>query len=362
MSIEKAIKRNIKKLYSSFGVKRNSLAWKKQITEAEKASQDEIPELTQKQTDDIRSYWNRYGIEVPCLEWHKFFYARTGCERPDFVAKTTFNYDIKPYLSDLRFAPTWSDKSYLDYFIKNVNTPVNIVRNVNGNLLDLDFNYISQQEAESKMNQYDALVIKPTVFTNTGKGVRLLKPPFQIDKLINEYKRDFVIQLPLRQHAEMAKLNESSVNTIRFNTVLLDGKANVMSCFVKVGQTGQFADNNGKKRYFIGINSDDGTMKDYAINHDMVRFSTIPSGFDFANKAIPSYEKACEMVCRAHKQLAHFGLAFWDVCIREDGEPCIVEVNLTAPDSAIAQAAAGPFFGKYAEQVMEYVVKRRNVQ
>ena len=361
MSLKKTIKRELKSLYDDRVKKRQSISWREQILEAERMSQDEIPALTKSQEDEIRAYWKRYGIDIPCLEWHRFFYARTGCERPDFVAKTTFNCDIKPYMSDLRFAPTWSDKSYLDFFIKGVNTPVNVVRNVNGNLLDADFHYISRQQAETIMNQYDALVVKPTVFTNTGKGVQLLKPPVHIDDLIAAYKRNFVLQLPLRQHAEMAKLNESSVNSIRFNSVCLDGVAHVMSCFVKVGQTGEFADNNGKDRYFIGIDAASGRLKDYAINHEMVRHETIPSGFAFAGKKIPSFEKACEMVCKAHQQLAHFGLAFWDVCICEDGEPCIVEVNLTAPDSAIAQAAAGPFFGEYLEQILERVVEKRKI-
>lgn len=359
MGLSKKLKTWVKARYAGFVKIRNGQDWRNQITKAEKKCADEIPELTGAQKKEIRKYWKRYGIDVPCFDWHRFFYMRTGLQRPDFIPKILFNYDVKPFLSDLRLSPAWSDKSYLDFFLRDVNTPVNIVRSVNGHLLDKDFNEISQSEADEVMRRFDALVIKPTVFTNTGKGVQLLKPPYRIADLTDSYKRDFVIQLPLRQHEEMAKLNESSVNTIRVNSVFIEGEAHVMSCFVKVGQTGEFADNNGKERYFIGIKTPEGIFNDYAIDHDMVSYRTIPSGYDFAGQKVPSFEKMCQMVCKAHKQLAHFGLAFWDVCIDEDGEPCIVEVNLTAPDSAIAQAACGPFFGDYSDQVLDYV-RRRN--
>ncbi len=358
MSFIKQFKRGIKSLYAEFNKKRNSKSWLEQIINAEKKCSDEIPALTEVQKKEIRKYWKQYGIEVPCFEWHRFFYMRTGQQRLDFIPKTLFNYDVKPFLSDLRLSPAWSDKSYLDFFIRGVNTPVNIVRNVNGHLLGTDFNEISKDEADEAMNRFDALVIKPTVFTNTGQGVQLLKPPYRIDRYLEEYNRDFVIQLPLRQHDEMAKLNKSSVNTIRVNSVFIEGEVHVMSCFVKVGQTGEFADNNGKERYFIGIKLPDGTLNDYAIDHDMVSYHAIPSGYEFAGKKIPGFEKMCSMICKAHRQIAHFGLAFWDVCIDEDGEPCIVEVNLTAPDSAIAQAACGPFMGAFSDQVLDYIRRK----
>lgn len=359
--IVKQLKQGVKSLYARNVKSRKAEKWRNQIIEAVKKSTDQIPELTERQASEIRAYWNRFGIETPCLDWHRFFYARTGMQRPDFIPKTLFNNDIKPFLTDLRFSAAWSDKSYLDFFLRGINTPYNIVRNVSGNLLDTDFNFITAEEAEKRLGQFDAVVIKPTAFTNTGKGVQLLKPPYHLDELTEKYKRDFVFQRPLAQHADMARLNRSSVNTIRVNSMLLEGEAHVMSCFVKVGQIGEFADNNGKERYFIGIKLPDGVLCDYAIDHDMVAYPRIPSGFDFAGMKIPCFDRMCDMVCKAHKKLAHFGLAFWDVCICEDGEPCIVEANLTAPDSAIAQAACGPFFGSYADQLLACVKKRREI-
>ncbi len=156
----------------------------------------------------------------------------------------------------------------------------------------------------------------------------------------------------------MAKLNASSVNTIRVNSVLFETEAHVMSAFVKVGQAGEFADNHGNDRFFIGLHLD-GTFCDFAINHDLQKFQSIPSGYDFAGKSVPSFDKVCIAVEEAHRKLAHFGFAFWDVCVDENGEPIIVEVNLRYPDTLIPQACGiGGFLGDYTEEVLNRYLRR----
>ena len=130
-----------------------------------------------------------------------------------------------------------------------------------------------------------------------------------------------------------------------------------MSSFIKVGEPGQFADNNGKNRYFIGI-TEDGCYQDYAINHELQKFGDIPSGYKFAGQKVPFIEEAYRMVERAHRNIPHFGFAFWDVCISENGEPVIVEVNLRHPDTLIGQATGRPFMGNYTQEILEYIKNR----
>lgn len=319
-----------------------------------KISTEEIPMLNSAQEKEIDTYWAQYGIHMS-HEWHRVFYAKTGRSDPHFISKTAFNHDVRPYMNDARLAGAWSDKAYLDFFIRGVRTPECVLRNVSGRFLDHNYSLVSFKTAQSIIDSYDQLVIKPTVYTHTGMGVKLLEKPYLLEDIISEYKENFVLQLPLRQHSEMAKLNASSINTIRVNSVLLEDHAYVMSCFVKVGEAGQFADNSGSKRFFIGIRTEDGCFQNYAIDHDLNRYTEIPSGYAFANQPVPGFEKLCETVCRAHECLGHFGFAFWDMCICEDREAAVVEVNLRNPDSTIAQATGGPFFGKYTEQIMEYI-------
>lgn len=320
-------------------------------------SKDEIPKLTEDHERDIRRFWNAYGFENVPLQWHRFYYAKTGQVRPEFIPAPIFYQRIKPAMNNVSYGAVWSDKSYLDFFLRDIPTASCVLRNVNGRLLDADFRLVDWKSAEKLLNAYDALVVKPSVDTNTGKGVVLLHPPYSIERIVASHHKNFVVQIPLRQCPDMGKLNESSVNTIRVNSVLLETEAHAMSAFVKVGQAGAFADNNGHDRYFIGIRNN-GTYMDYAIDHDFNRYSAIPSKFDFAGQPVPSYGSICETVERAHQQIAHFGFAFWDVCVREDGVPVIVEMNLKNPDSMVPQVATGPFFGEYTDDVLGYIRRR----
>lgn len=312
--------------------------------------------LTSEQKKEIDAFWNKYNFHIP-YAWHRLYYGITGIYDPAFVPNNIFHYGIKYHLNRKPFASTWSDKCYLDRFINNVTTPQCIVRNVNGRFLDRNFELIDTDLAQKTMNNYEYLVIKPSLLTDTGKGVRLLKCPFNLTKLNQEYKKNYVIQIPIKQHEQMKMLNPSSVNTIRINSALFDTKAVVLSAFVKVGQMGAFADNSGHDRYFIGI-TESGLYKNYVIDHELNKYGTIPSGYSFSGQAVPSFLEACETVKEAHKNIPHFGLAFWDVCIREDGVPMIVEVNLRNPDSYVPQAAVGPFLGKYTERVLDYMKQR----
>lgn len=314
-----------------------------------------IPQLTAQQKNEIIVYWSKYKIKVP-LQWHRLIYGKTGVENPGIVPEPVFQQMIKPCMNNHHFAGIWSDKAYIDYFIRGVKTVRSVVRNVNGRFLNEEFDLISKDEVISILDKYDVLVIKPSVYTDTGKGVKLLKKPYDLYQIDEQYCKNYVIQIPLRQHPEIAKLNASSINTIRVNSVLFETEAHVMSAFIKVGQLGEFADNHGKDRYFIGIN-EDGTYGNYAINHDLQKFDHIPSNYDFAGQKVPGYEKVCRMVERAHQCIPHFGFAFWDICVNEMGEPVVVEVNLRYPDTVIPQVSGVTqgFLGKYAEDILEYI-------
>jgi len=314
----------------------------------------EIPELTSNEIKEIKDYWAQYGFDIP-LEWHRFFYGATGVKDPRYIPKAFFYQVIKPKFNNLEYASIWGDKSYIDLFVRGVRTVRSVVRNVNGRFLDEKFNLIDEDEVMDIMNRHERLVVKPAVLTAAGQDVQLLSAPYNLSEIKKQYKKNFVIQIPLKQHEGMSKLNASSINTIRVNSVLFEKKAHVMSAFIKIGQAGSFADNQGHDRFFVGVTKD-GRFADYVIDHDLNKYDSIPSGYAFAREKVPGYDKVCEAVCKAHECIPHFGFAFWDVCVCDDGEPAIVEINLRHPDTNIPQMTAGPFFGEYTDRILNYVI------
>lgn len=358
MSISSAVKQKAKMAYKHY---RNNkfLKWNLEyINNKIDRYPEAIPELTDEEKKEITAFWKgKYGISFP-LSWHRFFYGSTGVKDFRYIPETIFHKDIKPFFNSKEESLVWGDKSYMDFFLRGSKTVRSVVRNVDGRFLNETFDLITPEQVLPIMDSYGALVIKPSTNTDTGKGVQLLKKPYNLQAIIEQYKRNYVIQIPLRQHPDMAKLNASSVNTIRINSVLFETEAHVMSAFVKVGQTGEFADNHGHDRFFIGIHMN-GTFCDFAINHDLQKFQSIPSGYDFAGKRVPSFDKVCAAIEEAHKKLAHFGFAFWDVCVDENGDPVIVEVNLRYPDTVIPQACGiGGFLGEYTEEVLNRYLRR----
>ena len=357
-----AAKRFVTEAVKSLQQERKAYKQRKKFSRAikthfEKTTDVSFPELTPAQKRDAESYWKSFGITLSTTDWHRYYYAKTGKIDPRFVPDDVFHCVIRPKMNDIRLAAAWSDKAYTDWVVRDVKTVQSVVRCVNGRLLNEAFELIDHKTANAIMNRYEALVLKPTMFTDTGKGVVLQKAPFEIDEIISRYGSFFVVQLPLRQHPDMGLLNESSVNTIRVDTVLFDHEAHAIPAFVKAGQPGQFTDNGGgEKRIFIGI--ENGCYRDFAFDHDCNKFYSIPSGYAFAGQKVPYLDEICRAAERAHTHIAHFGLAFWDMSVDVHGEPVIVEMNLRYPDSYVPQVAAGPFFGEYTEEVLRYIKRK----
>lgn len=316
-----------------------------------------IPEISAEQKREAEAYWKEHGIVLSSTDWHRYYYAKTGNVDPRYVPDDVFHRIIRPQMNDIHLAAAWSDKAYTDWVVRDVKTVRSVVRCVNGRLLNEQFDLIDRKEADRIMNEHESLVLKPTMFTDTGKNVVLAHAPFMIDDIITRYGRYFVVQIPLKQHSGMALLNESSVNTIRVDTVLFDGEAHATSAFVKAGNPGNFTDNGGgEKRIFIGIK--DGKYAEHAIDHDCNRFFAIPSGYDYAGQQVPFIKEIYAAAEKAHSHIAHFGLAFWDMSVDVYGEPVIVEMNLRYPDSYIPQVASGPFFGEFTEDVLKYIMRK----
>ena len=324
----------------------------------EKTTDMEIPELTAAQKRDAEAYWKSHGITLSSTDWHRFYYGKTGTEDPRFVPDDVFHRIIRPRMNDINMAASWSDKAYTDWVVRDVKTVRSVVRSVNGRLLNEQFELIDHKAADVILNSFESLVLKPTMFTDTGKNVVLAHAPFSIDDIIARYGRFFVVQIPLKQHPDMALLNESSVNTIRIDTLLFDKEAHALPAFVKAGQPGDFTDNGAddKHRIFLGVK--DGCYTDFAFEHDCNKFYSLPSGYAFAGQKIPFLDEVCRAAEKAHTRIPHFGMAFWDMAVDVNGEPVIVEMNLRYPDSYFPQIASGPFLGDYTEEVLAYIKRK----
>lgn len=130
---------------------------------------------------------------------------------------------------------------------------------------------------------------------------------------------NWIVQDYLVQHKDMARLNESSVNTMRlvtFNT----GSRVVLApqVAVRIGKPGSTVDNE----CFYSHVDDKGIISDDAFSYfEMLRLPAHCKGWK-----IPYYKEAQELVKRLHILLPGLFTIGWDVAIGETG-PVIIEAN-----------------------------------
>jgi hypothetical protein len=91
------------------------------------------------------------------------------------------------------------------------------------------------------------------------------------------------------------------------------------------------------------------------------RFDKHPQGAMFSSIIVPSLEKCHKIVkSQALRFIGLSRLLSWDFAIDEDGEPVLIEVNLTYGGVDVHQMSNGPVFGDMTEAVLNEVFKKKN--
>lgn len=177
---------------------------------------------------------------------------------------------------------------------------------------------------------------RETVFVKTpgsfgGQGVEKIALSPGIDYRVL-YERlvhagQLLVEETLRQHEQMNRLCERSINTVRIVTLLVDGKAQVLYALLRMGNGVKAVDNISSGGLYTMVDGH-GVLSDVAFcdktgeyykKHPFTHTS-------FAGFHIPYFEEACAMCCEAALVEPHVGYVGWDVAIMPEG-PALVEGN-----------------------------------
>ena len=117
-----------------------------------------------------------------------------------------------------------------------INTYTSANSNIVGSLL-IDSGAVTQvrtgefdlpPEVSPEAVSYTHLVCKPALETGSGRGIRFWEPKRDereiYDFLLDKTQKDFVVQKVIRQHKELNKIHDSSVNTIRICSLLMEDR------------------------------------------------------------------------------------------------------------------------------------------
>lgn len=319
--------------------------------------------LSEEQEKEIESYYNHLIGKEVSLDWHKYFYKRTGIFSTKYIPSDLYYSSLIVKLNYYPFHHAYSDKNLTDKILIMVKQPETIIKNSRGYFYSSQC-AISVDEALRICWCMDDVIIKPSLAAH-GEGVKKFSVKdgktsingMTIEELFSMYKENFIIQKVIKQHSDMAALNPSSVNTIRILTYRSGMEVLVLYTVIRIGRIGHEVDNETAGGISAKINQD-GTLSKYAFGapgNDMIERTD--TGIVLEGYAIPSFDEAINVVKRAHLSLPYFDLIGWDIAIDVEGEPILIEWN-TWPE--LSQSANGPAFGDYTERVFNEVWSRQN--
>lgn len=308
-----------------------------------------IRRLTKEQKLEVYKIWGKVDINL-----HELIYSATGVFSPEYCPLVHFRIDMENVLNDQRMAHAWSDKNYYDKFFPSVEFPESIVRNINGIFFDKNYKIISESEAISLIKNEDSVIIKPSIDSYCGTGVSKYNKEDNFHEIFCQYGKNFVVQKILKQYKPLAILNPSSVNIIRYNTLYWNDRVYPLSATLRIGTDGIINDNyiteDGRGMVIIGINAD-GNLKDKAYYACGEKLDKAPNGSDFKDILIPNFNTITDIVVSMHEQMPQFGFIGFDIAIKEDGTPVVMEYNIKVPGIMYYQYVNGPLFGNLTKEV-----------
>lgn len=196
-----------------------------------------------------------------------------------------------------------------------------------------------------KQKGVEQCVIKDTENSH-GEGVIVVKKLEYLDgdcqlsyfngntALLSEVlgRHPLIFEALIRQTAQFASFNASSVNTVRFMTALYpNGEAKIIATFIKIGRTGCCVDNAGSGgNVDVCVDVVTGEIK-YAIQYDGWRKITEiekhpDSGTQLNGTIIENWELIKADVIRYQQAMPWCKAAGWDIAITDKG-PVVIEVN-----------------------------------
>jgi len=370
-----ALKASLKKFKEDFKEKRHI---KYQCSDAagflkHYFSTREVPELTKEQKRKIDAFWAEYGVRVRQYGWYRWYTAVADWEAPEggvdprFIPLDIFRVVLLPYLNRKKLSYAWKDKNYFDRLLPGMKFPRTFLRHIAGEYYDGDYRHLEGgelQEAFEGLTKEGSVIFKAPDL-NRGRG--LIKREFasadEAAAFAKEHAgEDYLIQERIKQHPDLAALNESSVNVIRICSLLVNGQTRIIAGSVRVGLKGAVTDvsyvDGVEIVRLIGIN-EDGTLKKWMFDQNGNRTpakDVIPN----PEMKIPKWDELCEKVKECHKQLPYFRLVGWDMTVTEDDEPVCVEYNIAQPGSILYQYACGPLFGEWTEEALAFLKDEGN--
>lgn len=320
-----------------------------------------LPRLTYSQKRAVQKFYSPYVLFLT-KRYHRLYTAITGRFYPQYIPEELYFMWIDRYFCDRDEARYLDNKCYYYRLFSNVKQPKLVAMRIGSTWLDGGLNPVNGRQVLSLVGNEPEVVVKRALNSQGGYGVHFISGGHlasDFRKTIHSIHGDVVVQRPLKQHPQLAKLHPQSVNTIRMVSLLTKDKVKIYAAALKIGTGDSRTDNASQNGIYCGLKPD-GSLRDYGILDNGTAVTRHPDlGYSFSGNQVPHFGKALALVKKAHAFLGHFRLVSWDVTIDEQGEAVLIEANLTLGGINDVQMSCGPLFGKDTKKVLDEVMKGR---
>jgi len=310
------------------------------------------------------------------------FYANYIGQDINIVPDDIFHIIIEPILNNQRSLSTYSDKNMYEKLLSPQIFPTCIIRNIDGDYLDKEYEIIDLNEdlfnnlvlKNEELIKDGKIIIKPTIDTCAGNGVRLFKIQENGDWLSNDdhiltlsylkltYRKNFILQRTIEPSDFIRQFNQTSYSTLRiitYRSVKTD-IPHILGMYLRVGATGSFKDNVWGGGYACCI-QENGVLSNFASDSKRKKYNEI-NGISLTDSEfrIPNFSKVEELVKSTAKQIIPNRLLSFDIMLDKDNNPHVIEFNLKHQTVTTLQTLQKAYFGEYTNEVIDYCQKNLN--
>lgn len=316
--------------------------------------------LTNAEKDEVKALWGQV-VDVTSYKEFEVYKGVRGFDAR-FLPFHFYLPLISRRLNNYKYSKILEHKSFLGRLTHgSLPFPYCIVRSIDGHYYSNDMSEITLEDVLDECINEDRLILKISEESSGGHGVLCLEKNGEevdafkerIKKELAKIKADFVVQKCLRQHSSMAKYNSSSINTLRIQTLYLNGVFSVGSIILRMGIPGNIVDNLSSGGIVVGVNKD-GFLNETGFDSKLTQYKNHGSVV-FKGERIVQIKKILEMVEDDHiHQFAVCKYIGWDIMIDEENQPICLEVNTSQNGVLPFQICCGPVFGNRTQEVIDY--------
>lgn len=310
--------------------------------------------------NDHLTLYKRHGFNVN-PEWFRYFTLIRQEENILYLPEDIWHMRLEPVLNQRSFAKAFNDKNLFHITNNKELFPISYVHVIQGVCYDPGFNVIHKSNLLDLLPENRPFVIKKSLDTGGGKGVKLYKNKRELsssDIIYALHGQNFVIQEHVIQHPWFQKFNATSVNTIRVVTYrsVKDESVHVLQTLLRVGKPGSFVDNQSSGGIAVGIDAT-GKLNHWGTDKLSERFTKIDEVNLEDVIIIPEFDLLLETCKNIAKKRFHERVLVFDTWRDCDNKVRLLEINNINIGIEDLQKNNGPMLGAFTEEILDYCSK-----